>query len=94
VNGTIAALESTGPFDTIIYLDVLEHIADDRAELACAARLLSPQGCVIVLSPAHQFLFSPFDQAVGHYRRYSRATLRDLTPPDCVLQISIMLVTA
>jgi SAM-dependent methyltransferase len=91
VNGTIAALESAGPFDTIIYIDVLEHIADDRAELACAARLLSPQGCVIVLSPAHQFLFSPFDQAVGHYRRYSRATLRDLTPPDCVLQISIML---
>ncbi|MGA8757243.1 MAG: methyltransferase domain-containing protein [Stellaceae bacterium] len=44
VNGTVAALESSGPFDTILYLDVLEHIANDRAELACAARLLSPQG--------------------------------------------------
>ena len=94
VNGTVAALESSGPFDTILYLDVLEHIANDRAELACAARLLSPQGHLVVLGPAHQFLFSRFDAAIGHYRRYNRKMLRALTPPDCVFEASMMLDSA
>lgn len=62
-------------FDSILYIDVLEHIEHDRAELESALRRLRPGGHLIVLSPAHQFLFSPFDQAIGHFRRYSRAGL-------------------
>ena len=61
--------------DSILYIDVLEHIEHDRAELESALRRLRPGGHLIVLSPAHQFLFSPFDQAIGHFRRYSRAGL-------------------
>ena len=79
--GTVQSLDA-GQFDTIIYIDVLEHIEDDRGELSAAARLLRPGGRLIVLSPAHQRLFTPFDAAIGHYRRYDRPMLRRISPPD------------
>ncbi len=80
VVGTLAALPPEMKYDTILYMDVLEHIDDDRAELRSAARLLAPGGNLVVLAPAHQFLFSPFDTAVGHHRRYNLPQLRALTP--------------
>jgi SAM-dependent methyltransferase len=73
--GVLKDLPAMPTFDTIIYIDVLEHIEDDRAELAEAALRLRPGGHLVVLSPAFQFLFSPFDAAIGHYRRYSRKGL-------------------
>ena len=94
VGGTIAALGAGAAFDTILYLDVIEHIAADRAELADAARLLAPGGNLVVLAPAHPFLFTPFDDAVGHHRRYTRASLRALAPPDCRLEGVMMLDSA
>ncbi len=72
-------------FDTIIYLDVLEHIEDDGLEMCRAAAHLRPGGCLLVLSPAHQRLYTPFDAAIGHFRRYSRATLRAAAPPELQL---------
>lgn len=66
--------------DVILYIDVLEHIQDDRAEMERAAALLRPGGRIIVLAPAHQRLYSPFDAAIGHYRRYSRSALSARTP--------------
>ena len=68
--------EDPGPerFDTILYMDVLEHIPGDRAEVARAARALAPGGHIIALSPAHQWLFTPFDEAIGHCRRYTKAS--------------------
>jgi SAM-dependent methyltransferase len=94
VNGTVGSLEANARFDTILYLDVLEHIAEDGAELARAAALLWPRGRLVVLAPAHQFLFSPFDTAIGHYRRYSRARLRTLTPARCRFEVGMMLDSA
>lgn len=94
VGGTIAALDPGPAFDTILYLDVLEHIAADRAELAGAARLLTPGGNLVVLAPAHPFLFTPFDAAIGHHRRYTRASLRALDPPGCRLETLAMLDSA
>jgi SAM-dependent methyltransferase len=91
VCGTLDSLGDDERFDTIFYLDVLEHIAEDRAELAHAARHLAPDGALVVLAPAHQLLFSPFDAAVGHHRRYTRASLAALAPPDCRLTTSLML---
>jgi SAM-dependent methyltransferase len=70
--GTIEQLGEGESFDTAIYIDVLEHIEDDRAEVARAAARLRPGGHLVALSPAHQWLFTPFDAAIGHYRRYSR----------------------
>ena len=80
VVGSVADLAGEPPFDTIIYIDVLEHIEDDAGELARAATLLAPGGRLVVLAPAHQFLFSPFDEAIGHYRRYTRKTLAAAAP--------------
>ncbi len=80
--GTLADLPADALFDTILYIDVLEHIEDDRAEMARAAAHLAPGGRVIVLAPAHQFLYTPFDKAIGHYRRYSAGTLRAAAPPE------------
>ena len=82
--GTIAGAADSR-FDAILYIDVLEHIEADRAELAAAANLLRPGGSVIVLSPAHQFLFSEFDASIGHYRRYNRKSLLACSPPGCRL---------
>jgi SAM-dependent methyltransferase len=91
VTGTLAALDPAETFDAILYLDVVEHIADDAAELARAVRHLAPGGRLIVLVPAHQFLFSPFDAAIGHHRRYNRASLRRIGPPGATLARLLLL---
>jgi 2-polyprenyl-3-methyl-5-hydroxy-6-metoxy-1,4-benzoquinol methylase len=62
-------------FDTAVYIDVLEHIEDDRGELERAAKALRGGGHLVVLSPAFQVLYSPFDERIGHYRRYTRKSL-------------------
>ena len=80
ITGTLSDLPPEERFDTIIYIDVLEHIPDDREELVRAAERLRPGGRIVVLSPAHQWLFSEFDQSIGHCRRYSRKTLLAATP--------------
>lgn len=69
-------------FDAVLYIDVLEHIEDDAEEVRRATGVLAPGGRLIVLAPAHQWLYSPFDAAIGHYRRYGRADLRALTTGD------------
>jgi len=79
VCGTLKKVDAER-FDTIIYIDVLEHIENDVVELETASKLLRAGGRLIVLSPAHKFLFTPFDAAIGHYRRYNTSTLRSLTP--------------
>jgi SAM-dependent methyltransferase len=89
--GVTADLPHDQIFDSILYIDVLEHIPDDRGEIACAARHLAPGGRLIILSPAHQFLFSPFDASIGHVRRYSTRSLKALTPPSCEVEIVRML---
>ena len=75
LNGTIGDIAPGRFFDTIIYIDVLEHIQDDKEEIRMAANRLNAGGKLIILSPAYQFLFSPFDKAIGHFRRYSRKRL-------------------
>ncbi|MEM1093347.1 MAG: class I SAM-dependent methyltransferase [Bacteroidota bacterium] len=79
--GTLANLDAKAAFDTIVYIDVLEHIEDDSSELKRAAMHLASGGHLIVLSPAHPWLFTPFDAAIGHYRRYTKPMLRAITPP-------------
>lgn len=81
VIGTVPTLPEQSRFNSIVYIDVLEHILDDRAELVHASSVLESGGYVIVLAPAHQWLFTPFDAAVGHWRRYTRKSLLALAPP-------------
>jgi SAM-dependent methyltransferase len=80
--GTVADLADEELFDTILYIDVLEHIEDDLRETTEAARHLKPDGHLVVLSPAHQSLYTPFDAAVGHFRRYDRRTLAAAVPKE------------
>ena len=85
VRGTLAALAEPERFDSILYIDVLEHIEDDAAEANLATTFLRPGGKLIVLCPAHQWLYSPFDRAIGHFRRYSKRTLRSAIPASLEL---------
>jgi SAM-dependent methyltransferase len=85
IGGLITDLPCTPSFDSIIYIDVLEHIKDDSAEIAAATERLRPNGTLIVLSPAHAWLFSAFDAAIGHHRRYSPKDLCALTRPELEL---------
>jgi SAM-dependent methyltransferase len=62
-------------FDSIIYIDVLEHIENDVEEVGFAFKHLRPGGHLVILSPAHQALYSPFDAAVAHFRRYNKKSL-------------------
>jgi ubiquinone/menaquinone biosynthesis C-methylase UbiE len=79
VTGTIDSLPPNDRFDTVLYIDVLEHIDQDSDEVRRAAARLKPGGRLIVLSPAHGWLYSPFDRAIGHCRRYTTGTLKQLT---------------
>lgn len=69
-------------YDCILYIDVLEHIENDRDEMEWVSSLLKPGGKLIVLAPAHPYLMSPFDEAIGHFRRYHVKSLGALTPKD------------
>ncbi len=88
---TTATLAGDRQFDSLVYIDVLEHIEDDRQELAVAAGKLKPGGHLIVLSPAHQSLYSEFDKSIGHYRRYSRRQLEATAPASLRLVASFYL---
>lgn len=63
-------------FDTVICLNVLEHVADDVASLVGIRNLLMPAGRLILLVPALPFLYGTIDEALGHHRRYTAAQLR------------------
>ena len=64
-------------FDTVVCVNVIEHIEDDALFLEKLASLVSPGGHVIVFAPAMQGLYSVFDENDGHYRRYGRNQLRE-----------------
>ena len=71
---TPRALE--GAFDTVVCVNVLEHIEDDRASLEAMHRLLCPGGRLVLLVPALPVLFGSLDRALGHHRRYTPRLLR------------------
>jgi SAM-dependent methyltransferase len=80
--GTTIDVAPSLKFDTIVYIDVIEHIEHDKEELQRAYSLLKKGGHLIILVPAHQWLFSPFDHAIGHFRRYNRTRLIEAIPEE------------
>src|SRR5258708_6468764 len=84
--GTLDALRQDETFDTILYMDVLEHIADDRKELNRAALHLRPSGALCAVAPAHPMLYSKFDRAIGHVKRYTKKTLSAAGPSGLRLE--------
>ena len=67
-------------FDSILYIDVIEHIENEADELKLAVDFLRPGGYLIILVPAHNFLFSEFDKEIGHFRRYHKSMLKAAIP--------------
>jgi len=72
----------TAPYELVLALDVLEHIDDDRAFVQdVLASLVAPGGILVASVPAQPRLFTRHDVALGHYRRHSAGSLRDLLSP-------------
>ena len=64
-------------FNTIVYLNVLEHIEKDILEINNAMEKLNSRGHLIILVPAGSKLYGKFDKAIGHYRRYEMDFFRN-----------------
>jgi SAM-dependent methyltransferase len=62
-------------YDTIIILNVIEHLEDDLDALKKIHERLLPGGNLIVMVPAMQFLYGSLDRAFGHFRRYTKTTM-------------------
>jgi SAM-dependent methyltransferase len=75
LNGTIEDVNKQ--FDTIIYIDVLEHIEKSKEEIELIKKRLNTDGQLIILVPAFNFLFSEFDSKIGHFRRYDKQILKN-----------------
>ncbi|MBI2443473.1 MAG: class I SAM-dependent methyltransferase [Candidatus Levybacteria bacterium] len=68
---------ASSSFDVITMLDVLEHV-DDKKTLREVRRLLRPGGLLILTVPAHKMLWSRWDEALHHKRRYEKKELYNL----------------
>jgi SAM-dependent methyltransferase len=66
----------TGAVDSVVCLNVLEHVEDEMQALRNIYAALQPGGRAIVLVPQGQEIFGSLDTALGHYRRYSREDLQ------------------
>ncbi len=66
-----------GPAEIVVLLDVIEHVPDPVKVLRNAAETLALDGGVLVTVPAIPALMGPWDEMLGHYRRYSRKMLRE-----------------
>ena len=89
--GTLKDLPINNQFDAILYIDVIEHIEDDKGEIINCLKCLKDDGRLIILVPAHQLLYSKFDKAIGHFRRYNKKTLGQLIPEEIEIIESIYL---
>lgn len=67
--------ELRGQFDTVVYVNVLEHVPDDAAEMRHAVDSLNPGGHLLIFVPALPMLYGTADELFGHYRRYTKQSL-------------------
>jgi SAM-dependent methyltransferase len=75
IQGDVSNVAFRKPFDLVLLCDVLEHIDDDAAALENIHSVLKPAGTLLLTVPSHPFLWSGFDEAAGHRRRYTRSEL-------------------
>ncbi|GAB3912075.1 hypothetical protein GCM10011575_37980 [Microlunatus endophyticus] len=67
--------QELGPLDTVLAINVLEHIEDHVRALRALSRLVRPGGNLVIWVPGYQQLYGDFDRSVGHVRRYTPKTL-------------------
>lgn len=63
-------------FDSIVCLNVLEHIKSDKKALNYLSKLLNPNGHLIIIVPSHPELYGEFDKSIDHFRRYQKDQLK------------------
>jgi 2-polyprenyl-3-methyl-5-hydroxy-6-metoxy-1,4-benzoquinol methylase len=75
-------------FDTIILLNVIEHLEDDNRAVSICNYMLKANGHLIILAPSYPFLFCNLDKELGHYRRYTLKQLSKVIEGNkfCLLQ--------
>lgn len=93
--GTDARLDSitdVSGADVVALLDVVEHVEDDRAFLSEIIATMDPGSLLVVTVPALPILWSSWDEDLGHFRRYTRASMARLATalPIDVLEISYL----
>lgn len=72
-----ARISARQPPDSVIYVNVLEHIAEDERELRAVRQTLSGGGRMFLFVPALPWLYGTFDERIGHVRRYSKPELEE-----------------
>lgn len=77
VHGSIEDLIGPETADSVVLINVLEHIKDDSVMLQQIHRLLVPEGKILLFVPALPCLYGTLDEAFGHVRRYTKALLAD-----------------
>lgn len=65
-------------FNSVICINVLEHIENDNQAIKNLYKILKEQGILILLIPAHPFLYGEIDKSIGHFRRYTKKDIRQL----------------
>ena len=65
-----------GPVESVVAMNVLEHIEDDAQALRDLAAVVTPGGRIVLWVPAYMQLYGDFDRKVGHFRRYTPGTIR------------------
>jgi len=73
--GVADHLKVTQQPNSVIYVNVLEHILDDRNELALVHHTIGKGGRILIFVPALRWLYGNYDEHIGHHRRYTKADL-------------------
>lgn len=81
--------EPEGMYDGLVAFEVLEHIEDDLAALVGWIRWVRPGGFLVLSVPARQSRFGPYDEAVGHYRRYDETPLEGVMASAGLVDIDL-----
>lgn len=68
----------SGKFDTIVILNVLEHLSDHALAMAHLNKMLKSDGMLIILVPSFQLAFGSLDKYLGHFRRYTKKSFARL----------------
>lgn len=74
---TAPLIKSRQTPDSVLYVNVLEHLKDDEGELSSVNKNLADNGRVLIFVPALSWLYGSFDEQVGHFRRYTRTELEE-----------------
>ena len=79
VNGFLGDIKDnySNSFNSITYVNVLEHVADDKKELSYVYDCLKDEGRICIFVPALPFLYSEHDKSIGHFRRYTKKLLEE-----------------